>query len=510
MKNVPKLIVTSKAALMQKYGKDFTAVHSILRTIVQADAKRHLKTTIVYIDDAASVKKVGIRRVTTMTRKACKEVIDTLYKKMNPNYIMIFGAQDIFPFQELLNPVANRSKDPDTHIPSDLPYACDAPYSTSVSGFTGPTRVVGRVPDIPGVADLNYVKAVTNVITQPKKPGASSAYASYFAITAAVWKKSTRESLSNIFGNSTSLRESPPTKTPFTKAQVKNLSHFFNCHGTKMEPFYYGEPNNYPIAFASKDIDQKVLRGTVATAECCYGSQLYDPANSEYDDLSIANTYMRNKVVGFVGSSNIAYGPAEGQGLADLITQYWLRSVVDGATTGRALLEARQKFLNDNGPDLDPYEQKTLAQFDLLGDPSLKVVEAPPSPAAKESIDNRRINLFNKGVELKASMRPSKMVKSAPHAKGKAQQEIKSLLHTYGFTGNETETKYKVPVRGNAPRSFTKSHTGSLEVNFRTFVKKDSHTSKSKAKNANVIDIEVLVVKESGNQVLGHRVYVTK
>jgi hypothetical protein len=54
---------------------------------------------------------------------------------------------------------------------------------------------------------------------------------------------------------------------------------------------------------------------------------------------------LKNKALAFVGSSTIAYGPADGQGLADLITQDFIKGVLNGASTGRAFLEAQQRAL---------------------------------------------------------------------------------------------------------------------------------------------------------------------
>ena len=48
-----------------------------------------------------------------------------------------------------------------------------------------------------------------------------------------------------------------------------------------------------------------------------------------------------------------------------------------GASTGRALLDARQRYVRETGA-LTPVDLKTLAQFDLLGDPSLVAVAGPP------------------------------------------------------------------------------------------------------------------------------------
>jgi hypothetical protein len=42
----------------------------------------------------------------------------------------------------------DEEEDPD--VPSDLPYACEAAFSRRPQDFLGPTRVVGRLPDLTG------------------------------------------------------------------------------------------------------------------------------------------------------------------------------------------------------------------------------------------------------------------------------------------------------------------------------------------------------------------------
>jgi hypothetical protein len=97
--------------------------------------------------------------------------------------------------------------------------------------------------------------------------------------------------------------------------------------------------------------------------------------------MGICNTYLAHGAYGFFGSSTIAYGPADANGSADLICQYFLKHVFAGASLGRAALQARQDFVG-GATQLDPFDEKTLAQFNLMADPSIHPVSpAPPSVA---------------------------------------------------------------------------------------------------------------------------------
>ncbi len=493
-----KVIVTSKKHLEAKYGSHFPEVEKLLAALVKADKKRKLQTKVVYIDDAASVKKAGISVAKSITRKRCKVAVDALYEKLQPVYIVLFGAQDIIPFQEINNP----AQDDDEIVPSDLPYACDTPYGRKIAAFTGPSRVVGRIPDIPGNGDIAYLKTVFEAIIN-FQPAAAETLTDYFAVTADVWKKSTQLSLTNIFGNNKDLKESPPAKTGYPLKDLTALTHFYNCHGAPIDSRYYGQKgNSFPVAQDAVDMDGKISYGTVVAAECCYGAQLYDPNEADNGSMSIANMYFKNQAISLAGSSTIAYGPSDEMGLADLVTQYFIINILSGASAGRALLEARQQFLSESGPHLDPYELKTLAQFYLLGDPSVQPVIKETKAIAKETILNRRMNLFNKGLNLTASILPSELIAAPKQKPSKASgKTLSQIFKAAGFSGKETTHAYRIKFEGGTMRSFSKGLMGVGSVTFRTY----SKTPKRIKKKFNIG--KVLVIKESGSQILGWKVY---
>ncbi len=106
---------------------------------------------------------------------------------------------------------------------------------------------------------------------------------------------------------------------------------------------------------------------------------MYDP-NLTGGQPGIGNTYLAWGAYGVFGSSTIAYGPAVGNGAADLICQFFLKHVLGGASLGRAALQARQDFVLAS-PVLDPIDLKTLAQFSLMGDPSIQAVQSAHAAA---------------------------------------------------------------------------------------------------------------------------------
>ena len=497
-----KLIVSSYNNLLLKYGKLYPGIIRQLQQLKAADKKKSLDTRIVLLDDPASARAAGIKAIGSVTAKTCKESIDLLYKKWTPAYIMIFGAQDIIPFHEITNPA---SGDDDKIVDSDLPYACDSAYSKSISAFTGPTRVVGRLPDVPGKQDnIDYVKTLVqnSVSSVPRK---AAEYQDYFSVTAEVWKGSTQESLKNIFGNFKDLIRCPsrPVHQPgYTAKELHPLTHFYNCHGAQTDAHFYGQRgDDYPTSMDAAFLAKKISKGTVVAAECCYGAGLFKTTAVEPNSRSIANSYLGEGAIVFLGSSTIAYGPADGQGLADLITQYFIKNVFAGASTGRAFLEARQQFLSSCEPHLDPFELKTLAQFYLLGDPSVQPIlplqEAPTEAPPANSVQNNRIKLVSKGISLQQSTAPSKLIRNSASRPTKA---VKSIVASEKFS-DTPQHLYEAKPRAKGLSGMQKAISGGT-ARFRTFTKPNAHQ--------HLFDIKVLVIKENDEQVLGYRVYESR
>src|SRR5687767_4911831 len=99
-----KLIVTNKSKLQWKYGKNSSTINKLFKDIQAADKKKGLETKIAFVDDAASLKYSGVKKIKIDSEKEYKRIVDDLYKKYLPAYIVIVGAPDIFPLQTIDNP----------------------------------------------------------------------------------------------------------------------------------------------------------------------------------------------------------------------------------------------------------------------------------------------------------------------------------------------------------------------------------------------------------------------
>ncbi|MRG48517.1 hypothetical protein GFS24_25600 [Chitinophaga sp. SYP-B3965] len=494
-----KLIVSNRSALVKKYGSKHKTFLKDLTAIKDFDKKRKMSTVIVFLDDATAMKKYKVPAVKNPEdQRQNKAAIDALYKYFQPDYLLIAGAQDVIPFQELEN-LLSGDDDEDELIPSDLPYACEAPYHTDPGKFIAPTRVVGRLPDVPGSNDPAYFHSlVKDVLTS--KPVKDKEYRKYFSVSVFEWRLSTQESLHNIFGENGLMQISPVSGPKWTATQLKAKTHFINCHGSLEDHCYYGQKGaNYPEAVNASMLAKMITKGTIAAAECCYGAQLYNPKETETSQMSVANTYLINHAIAFMGSSTIAYGPTEGQGLADILTQDFLINTIKGASTGRALLEARQSFLDKMGPTLDPYELKTIAQFYLLGEPSVVPVASAPVSKAMNFRKNNRDNMISKGAALSNFIATPTLVSTKKEGTAFAAN-VRSLLKDKKFSEKATKKVFETAPKPNALTRDIKA--------FNTPVK--FHVYSSSSTSGRHKKTKVLVVKEKNGEILGYREYVRR
>jgi len=367
-----KVIVTAESAMKKKYGASWVKVRQAVGRLVTKDAARGITTTVVALDGA----DLGANRARAGQPVTFKAAIDHVWGLHHqPDYILILGGPDIVPHQSLRNTVPD---DDDRDVPSDLPYACEAPASPDPAQFIAPTRVVGRLPDVPGNRSSKLLVTLLDA-GAAWNPKTKADYQRYFGISADEWRRSTTRSLKALFGANAVTRTSPDEGPLWKRTELASLSHFINCHGATIDPQFYGQRgDDYPVAHQAVELLGKVATGTVVAAECCYGAELYDPKSISE---GICVNYLREGAIGFVGSTNTAYGPATTNGEADLICRFFLDSVIEGASLGRALLEARLKFVQEESP-LSPAELKTLAQFVLLGDPSLRATGHAPKGTA--------------------------------------------------------------------------------------------------------------------------------
>ncbi len=401
-----KLIVTHRGALHAKYGPaGWRRIRAAVGRLVSADRGRGLVTRLVLLDDARTMRSLRCRPMRDpLDYRGAKRAIDAAYRRATPDYLMILGAPDVVPHQPIANPAFDPPDDPDAVAWSDLPYACDGRYGTDIASFVGPTRVVGRLPDLRGAhrsAQASYLVGLIDAAARHVSR-APEAYGLPFGLSARIWKASSARNLFDVFGVRGGLRTSPPSGPRHPAPALARLAPFINCHGSEGSPEFQGQDRRrnarYPIALSTRGMRGKIAPGTVAAAECCYGAQLYSP-DLIGTDLPICQAYLAQGACGFFGSTTIAYGDDRSDTTAaDLMVRHFLLRALSGTSLGRAALEARQAFVGGR-LDIDPIDLKTLAQFVLLGDPSIQPVAGPDEArSGSRSRRARRASAFAGGA----------------------------------------------------------------------------------------------------------------
>lgn len=505
-----KVIVTNGRALVAKYGSSgLTTIKSALSKLKAADKKRGLVTRVVYLDDSAAMKELGGQAVVnSRDPRQVKAAVDAVCKKLDPDYLMILGSVDVIPHQDVNNPLFKPTVDDDQQAWSDLPYACDEAYSRDPARFIGPTRVFGRLPDLTGATKpthlLGLLAAATTYTRRPL-----SDYPDCFGLSASVWEGSTRMSLDHLFGGGQAMQISPPAGPNFPGGELKSRTHFINCHGGDGSPEFVGQiKKQFPVALTSASTGGQIVEGTVAAVECCYGAQLYDSVTLGLDQ-PICQSYLQQRAYAYWGSTTIAYGPADDNAQADLICRFFLESVRRGASIGRAALEARQQFAQ-GAAQLDPVDLKTLAQFILLGDPSVHPIVASSLTAVPKSNElkaerafraERRQKLKSMGGFLLDNTATASKASTAARPRGALTA---TLARIAGKAGLDEKVSFKTfDVRpGAAAKALKRSKSAPAAMRYHLSIAKPKGVAREGVQTGIAV-----VAKEVGGQVVGFRVY---
>jgi hypothetical protein len=468
-----KLVVTNQAALRRLYGRGVSRVQAALRDLRQADRRRGLDTRIVRLDVTADMARYGAKRVARhLDERAVKRAIDTLWKALDPHYLVLLGSPDVVPHQTLTEGIDTTD---DPAVPSDLPYACDAPYSDDARDFVEPTRLVGRIPGITGHKTPTALVAAIRCATH-WRPRSRRHYDNPLAVSVKIWKKATTLSLQDVFGSARGLQLVTPKNFRWTQRQISRRAHYLNCHGVDGEGVFEGQDGDlYPTAHESMYVARKIREGTVAAAACCYGAQLYDPARAGSKE-PIVNAYLRYGCYAYFGSSTSVWGNPFVSELGDLLCQIFFRHIRRGVSSGRAVLEARREYLRTHSP-AQPIDLLTVAQFGLFGDPAVHPIlpsgltssnSGPVSSRVHEEFVRREVARRAPDPAIPMlELRAPDTFQENPRARihGSVTRALHSEVQNVGGAAGKIQTYTLVPRAGPEKGGTTHSvHTVSSEV----------------------------------------------
>ena len=393
-----KLSVTHRGRLKAKYGAaGLAAIDAAVAKWIARDKTRGLATVHVEVDVAASLQPFGVQALSgAVTAVKLKKIVDKLWTKLEPDYLVLLGSDEIVPLFDVANPTLDADGDTDAKVPTDNPYACTKNFAAGDrSTYLVPDRVVGRIPDQPGASEPSTLLAALATATSWKSKK-RSAYSSDLLACCDAWKGAGLASAKQIGRAASRLQVSPPEDetTKRINGRRKAMLQMIKAHGAELDARFYGQKGgNYPVLLNSTALVNNTRAGAVVGAMCCFGAALFDPADAAAalpGAPPIPLVYLRQGAFGFGGSTTTAWVGASEMMCADWIVTGFLKSVLAGASLGRAMLESKQDFvewLQKQGTSPDLADEKTLIQFVLLGDPSLHPVVAAamagtPGPAA--------------------------------------------------------------------------------------------------------------------------------
>jgi hypothetical protein len=283
--------------------------------------------------------------------------------------ILILGDHRIFPYFQVPNPVQNPI-DPDSNVLTDNPYGSGD--SQNPNDWLQPELVVGRIAA--GVSDSaqDFCKLLDVQISLRK---ARPIRAGYVEFTSRQWQNTSAFVMSAL-ASPNRVFVSPDDRIAAPNASNLDCKFLYcNLHGFQNQPAWQGfDPGtgSYVPALTPDAFSAQYLQGSIVFSEACYGLQTQGRNTSSSCALSLLAAG-----AAVVGSTGLAFGSStpQPQTLIDadaLARGFFDRALQPNATLGSCLQAARLS-LQQSAPTLDVYLQKTLLEFQLLGDPSYAI-----------------------------------------------------------------------------------------------------------------------------------------
>jgi hypothetical protein len=430
-----KLSVTVKRRLERKYGAKLQQINTAIQNWIDEDAKRGIQTVHVEVDNSED-KEMRKRHITPISGRVTplkvKRVIDHLWKRLRPKYLVLFGGDDIVPMFRVPNPTLYWGQDVtdwDRMLPTDNPYATSKPFRLQeINSYLVPDRVIGRIPDMKRSSRqrrgdpawlVEYLKTATQWAPNPPE-----FYKKTYAICTSESSSAGRECMEFISKPVSDLFISPPTRDTSASARNKlsRRLHLIKCHGTRLDPNFWGKGKRFVRAIKSTTLKECLKPATLVGATCCWGAQIFSPSarHARHGRWPLASTYLREGALAFVGSTGRAWFGGPTMGFADYIVADYLKWILRRASIGRAFLESKHGYMCyylEGGGTADALDQKTMIEYVLLGDPSIhpvgKKVSRPDSKlddqerAQRRVIHVRRANEIHKLLPRRTRFRPA-------------------------------------------------------------------------------------------------------
>ena len=393
---ITHLILTSRSGLIGRFGAVTTGrlTRRLEEYAGELAAQGH-KSAVIYFDDSSSTERLGQAALDNSDPVELKRLIDRIDSVAaggRLENLLIVGGPDIVPMFEVPNPA----------IDDDSVVRTDTPYVSRGWNFLSVSRSVGRLPDGQGsdpalllTAIDSAAEALANSRRLIRPSGCLTAVAelvrniaiqkpaiSSFGMSTAVWQQAS-SLLYRLLPGAWDLEVSPPIVhtdvDPDWLQEAKLL--YFNLHGTKTGPAWYGQRANnapagtpfMPVALTPELVARSAAAGSIVFTEACYGVDLVDRTVENSNALA----FLSAGSAAVVGATGIAYGSSTAPlSNADLICRGFWNYLLAGYSAGEALIHSKSEFINEmmrRQGYLDEDDQKTWLQFNLLGEPSVRL-----------------------------------------------------------------------------------------------------------------------------------------
>ena len=393
------------------------------------------------------------------------------------NYLFIIGGHEVIPVPSINHYVKDPKlddKDIETDVLYSYPYGPHTQYSLESTELYGAEMYfyTSRLP-VPSDADVSYL---VNYFQNALDCRGGVQVRKMYAQSDPHWKKLTawllaayskagilpdKSNLSGKFcyGN---VMLGPDITYEYIPTVLEKDTDFIylNLHGSSHpdNPHYAGEyPENtqdYATIFPLQAMGIPT-NYNVFVAEACYGGRYVG-----YDTMhSIIQAGLSNKTVIGLASSRIAFGGSEPPGgNADTMCGLFTAYLMDGYCAADAFIMARMAFFGENS-HFGPYQAATLAEFNLFGDPTLRVIPVVENGSKHAKVTgNLAPKDFVLGYEvddLKSADKPQSLldqVRGAVDANIAAiSRSIGEQLYAkYGLSPREPETIKRIRYRNGS------------------------------------------------------------
>lgn len=353
------IIYTNINLLSEQLKKSREFLNSVINAFILSALERGVSYELV---------DVSSRFASAGSVKEHLAVIKDLVEKDHQKYLFIIGSNTVIPSMVWENRASDSSSDAD--VSSDLPYStldAASPFDGQEYDFSESLRV-GRLPNV----DLE------NYFENLKKGALNAETTKSFAMSAEVWVEETKDIYKKIDSSKNVITSPDVTKENVSQKISCDTNLFlFNLHGSNQDEFWYGQRGgSYPRAVDPASLDG-IGDPYWLAVEACYGAA-YEGRETE---KSILLSSLEGKCISFLGSSRIAFGtPAPVGCCADVICGAYLKDLKSGMSAGDAFASAR-KVLMDSSDSAETI--KTLAEFSLYGDPSVRMNRNSSSTGGK-------------------------------------------------------------------------------------------------------------------------------